>query len=94
MLTLCAQDDIVDTLARFSSLEKYLDSSLWLAMHSLPTDMKQETINRLGKACPNLRSLGHWRNSQTVRWEVVLVRNLDTGEVGWSERAVPEDLVA
>ncbi|KJA22167.1 hypothetical protein HYPSUDRAFT_215971 [Hypholoma sublateritium FD-334 SS-4] len=83
-------DDCIETLSRFPLLERFLDSSLWLAMHTMPQDFKQDTINRLGAACPNLRSLGHWKVTNRKPWEIVLRR--EGGEVKCIERLDPDDI--
>ena len=59
-------------------------------MHTLPQDFKQEIINRLGTACPNLRSLGHWKVTNRKPWEVVLMR--EDGEVKYIERLDPDEI--
>ncbi|KAF9480643.1 hypothetical protein BDN70DRAFT_992540 [Pholiota conissans] len=68
-------DELIDTLACFLHLERFLDSSLWLAISLMPSkDGIQKLVNRLAASCPRLQTLRHWKRVNNLSWNVILKR--------------------
>ena len=76
-----SQDECIDCLGQFPSLENLCDSSLWPAIQAVKAYTKLEIIRKLYTQCPALKKITYWDSVTNSEADIVFFR--DGLDVTW-----------